>query len=59
MIDVFKAVGADPDLSIDKALVQAQLNAIANPASAHPFFWAAFVLIGDGASPPLNERAAT
>jgi len=59
MIDVFKAVGADPDLSIDKALVQAQLKAIANPASAHPFFWAAFVLIGDGASPPLNERAAT
>ena len=58
MIDVFKAVGANPELSIDKALAQAQLKAIANPATAHPFFWAAFVLIGDGASSPLNERAA-
>jgi CHAT domain-containing protein len=59
MIDVFKAVGADPGLSIDKALAQAQLKAIANPASSHPFFWGAFVLIGDGASSPLNERSAT
>lgn len=58
MIDVFKAVGADPNLSIDKALAQAQLKAIANPASAHPFFWAAFVLVGEGASSPLNERSA-
>ena len=59
MIDAFKTVGADPGLSIDKALAQAQLKAIANPATAHPFFWAAFVLIGDGASSPLNERAAS
>ena len=58
MIDVFKAVGANPELSIDIALAQAQLKAIETPATAHPFFWAAFVLIGDGASSPLNEGAS-
>ena len=57
MVDVFKAVGGNSGLSIDSALGQAQLKAIANPATAHPFFWAAFVLIGDGAASSLNERA--
>jgi CHAT domain-containing protein len=57
MIVMFKAVGANPGLPIDIALAQAQLKAIENPTTAHPFFWAAFVLIGDGASSPFDEGA--
>jgi CHAT domain-containing protein len=32
------------------ALRDAQMKLIANKASAHPFFWAAFVVVGDGLS---------
>jgi CHAT domain-containing protein len=40
--------------SIGDALRQSQLRLIANPQTAHPFFWAAFVVIGDGQSTPAT-----
>ena len=40
-----------PDLSggIAESLRQAQLALIEQPATSHPFYWAAFTVIGDGA----------
>jgi len=35
-----------------EALRQAQLTLLDQPATAHPFFWAAFTVIGDGAGVP-------
>jgi CHAT domain-containing protein len=42
------ARGLPPDLAA--ALAKAQLEIAANPQSAHPFYWAAFTLIGASAS---------
>ncbi len=42
------ASGLPPDLAV--ALTKAQLSIAANPASSHPFYWAAFTLIGASAS---------
>jgi CHAT domain-containing protein len=42
------ANGLPPDLA--QALTRAQLAIAANPASSHPFYWAAFTLIGASAS---------
>lgn len=36
------------------ALRAAQLRLIADPRTAHPFFWAAFVLMGDGGGGPVQ-----
>ncbi|HKQ79399.1 MAG TPA: CHAT domain-containing protein [Blastocatellia bacterium] len=35
-------------MSKAEALRQAALNLMKNPATSHPFYWASFVLIGDG-----------
>ena len=42
------------------ALRDSQMKLIANKATAHPFFWAAFVVVGDGlsASTPAEGSAA-
>jgi CHAT domain-containing protein len=45
MIGVFTRYAGSHDLA--EALRQSQLALIANPATAHPFNWAAFTLIGD------------
>jgi CHAT domain-containing protein len=45
------------DGGIAEALRQAQLALIAQPATAHPFYWAAFTVVGDGA-PALKRVAA-
>jgi CHAT domain-containing protein len=31
-----------------EALRQAALNVMKNPETGHPFYWAGFVLVGDG-----------
>lgn len=49
MTGVFAALARDPAGDVAEALRQAQLALIAQPASSHPFYWAAFTLIGDGA----------
>ena len=58
MSSVFAAMQRDPALSIDEALRKAQIAAIGDRAKAHPFFWGAFEVLGDGAAAPLEERAA-
>jgi hypothetical protein len=40
------------------ALRQSQLALAARPETAHPFFWAAFTLIGDGGAPGTGGSAA-
>jgi CHAT domain-containing protein len=47
MIDMFKATGK----SQSEALSDAQRALIANPRYSHPFYWASFVVVGDGARP--------
>ncbi|HLJ52063.1 MAG TPA: CHAT domain-containing protein, partial [Rhizomicrobium sp.] len=48
MTTVFSSYGHDPSRDLAEALRQAQLALIAKPATANPFNWAAFTLIGDG-----------
>jgi CHAT domain-containing protein len=48
MEDVFRRYGADRARGLAEALRQAQLDLARVPATAHPFYWAAFTLIGAG-----------
>ncbi|GAA4010746.1 CHAT domain-containing protein [Sphingomonas humi] len=43
---------------VSDALRRAQLTLIAQRQTAHPFFWAAFVVIGDGQSRPASVNLA-
>lgn len=45
----FTRYAADPTSSRAEVLRRAQLSLLADPASAHPAYWAPFTLIGDGA----------
>jgi CHAT domain-containing protein len=45
MIDAFSRLGPDRPLSV--ALQQAQVQMASNQDTAHPYFWAAFTLIGE------------
>jgi CHAT domain-containing protein len=49
MTSTFATLAKDPNHDAAEALRQAQLALIAQDATAHPFDWAAFTLIGDGA----------
>jgi len=46
---VFASLGPDMTRSSARALQQAQIQMLAIPTTAHPVFWGAFVLLGDGA----------
>jgi CHAT domain-containing protein len=59
MSNAFAAMQRDTALPIDEALRKAQVAAIGDRAKAHPFFWGAFEVLGDGAAAPLEERAAS
>ena len=48
MTGVFARYAKDPSRDLAEDLRQAQLQMIAQGATAHPFNWAAFTLIGDG-----------
>ena len=52
MSRMFAGWGAKGGEDVGDALRQAQLALIAQPKTAHPFFWAAFVAIGDGMGRP-------
>ena len=49
MTSTFAGLAKDPNHDAAEALRQAQLTLIAQEATAHPFDWAAFTLIGGGA----------
>jgi CHAT domain-containing protein len=49
MTNTFATLAKDPNHDAAQALRQAQLALIAQDSTAHPFDWAAFTLIGDGA----------
>lgn len=49
MTGTFSNMAKDPKHDAAEALRQAQLSLIAKDNTAHPFEWAAFTLIGDGA----------
>ena len=49
MTGTFSNMAADPKHDAAEALRKAQLALIAKGDTAHPFEWAAFTLIGDGA----------
>ena len=48
MTGLFERLGPNLNGGVAEALRQSQLVLIAKPETAHPFFWAAFTLIGDG-----------
>jgi CHAT domain-containing protein len=50
MSQLFKALGPDLSLGASNSLQSAQRRMISEEKSAHPFFWGAFVLVGDGAA---------
>ena len=56
MSSMFATLSKTPNMSVDTALRTAQLGLSKAPGFAHPFFWAAFVLMGDGAIKPLDEE---
>ncbi len=58
MAGVFDASAPDARRGIAGALRRAQLNMIRSEATAHPFSWAAFVIVGDGRRDLLAADAA-
>jgi len=48
MSGLFESLGPDLVGGTSLALQKAQSRLIADPQTAHPFFWAAFVVVGDG-----------
>jgi CHAT domain-containing protein len=54
-------VAAQPGQPLADALEQAQVKLMDDPKTSHPFYWAAFIILGDGAKPliPTTTVAAT
>jgi CHAT domain-containing protein len=59
MRDMFGAIGKDRALATDTALQRAQLLAISNDNTAHPFFWGAFSFVGSGKETVFIEAATS
>jgi CHAT domain-containing protein len=47
---------AGPEVPLAQALDKAQQSLMDDPDTSHPFYWAAFVIVGDGAKPILTTR---
>lgn len=45
-----------PGTSIGEALERGQVALMNDPATSHPFYWAGFVLVGDGAQPVIRAK---
>jgi len=58
MTGLFERLGPSLTGSVAEALRQSQLALAARPETAHPFFWAAFTLIGDGGQTGAGRSAA-
>ncbi|HET9336046.1 MAG TPA: CHAT domain-containing protein [Sphingomicrobium sp.] len=50
-------VAAQPGQPLADALEQAQLKLMDDPKTSHPFYWAAFIILGDGAKPLVPTAA--
>jgi CHAT domain-containing protein len=50
-------VGAQPGQPLAQALEQAQEKLMDDPKTSHPFYWAAFIILGDGAKPLVPATA--
>ena len=50
-------VAARPGQPLADALEQAQLKLMDDPKTSHPFYWAAFIILGDGARPLVPTTA--
>jgi len=51
MVGMFGRLTADPAAGTARAIRGAQMALIDKPETSHPFFWAAFTLIGDSGAP--------
>jgi CHAT domain-containing protein len=58
MVGMFGRLTADPGAGTARALRGAQLALADKPETSHPFFWAAFTLIGDSGSPAKSAVTA-
>lgn len=60
MSHMFEEIGPDFHTDPAQALRQAQQRLMSQPETAHPFFWGAFVVVGDSAkaAPPAGLAAA-
>jgi CHAT domain-containing protein len=56
MTGMFRIHQSERNRGFADALRQSQLALITEPATAHPYYWAAFTIIGDG-SPALKKAA--
>jgi len=59
MTGVFRRYGADRNRGLAEALRRSQLDLIGDLSTAHPYYWAAFTLMGDGGANSGNGTAAT
>lgn len=50
-------LGARPGEPLAEALRDAQAGLMDDPKTSHPFYWAAFIILGDGAKPLLPAGA--
>lgn len=48
---VLGMMGAKPGVAVATALRQAETALMDDPATSHPFYWAAFAVVGDGSRP--------
>ncbi len=51
-------VQARPGQSVADALSEAQGKLMDDPDTSHPFYWAAFIILGDGAKPMVTAQIA-
>jgi CHAT domain-containing protein len=58
MTGLFERAGPGLARGIAESLRQSQLALLDQPATAHPFFWAAFTVIGDGGRPNATRGIA-
>lgn len=59
MRDMFSAIGRDRALTTDTALRRAQLLAISDENTSHPFFWGAFSFVGSGKETAYFEASSS
>lgn len=51
-------IEAKPGQDLADALSGAQTRLMDDPNTSHPFYWAAFIILGDGAKPLVSGKAA-